>query len=119
MDVDKWSLGTLSFGATLGIGTGEIPIPQGVDVWTAMLISTLGPALLAFVSFAARFAVTIITAYLKERSRIKQEQGQQLLDDGDASNDAKGKALLLEAAAELAAANKAEELVEKLEPKGK
>jgi hypothetical protein len=39
MDVDKWSLGTLSFGATLGIGTGEIPLPQGVDVWTAMLIS--------------------------------------------------------------------------------
>ena len=119
MELDRFSLSLISFGTTLGIGTEQIPLPEHVDVWTAMLVSSIGPALIAFFSFAVRAVASIASAYLKKKAELKHEEAKAMLADNDPSNNAEAKSLMLEASAELAAANKAEELIEKLEQKGK
>jgi hypothetical protein len=119
MELDRFSLSFISFGTTLGIGTEQIPLPADVDVWTAMFVASVGPALIALFSFSVRAVASIAAAYLKKKAELKHEQAQAMLADEDQSNNAAAKTLMLEASAELAAANKAEELIENLEKKGK
>lgn len=114
MEVSKVSLSLISAVLPLGVGFGHIPIPDQVPWWVAMLIASLGPGCVGFLSFGGKAIVQITAAYFKQIFEAKRAKGKKLLEDSDRSNDAEGDKLINEANAALAAANKAEELIKQM-----
>lgn len=115
MEHNKLALSIVSFVGSFGVGVEEIPTPEGMPIWLAALIAAVGPGVVSFLWAVANASVQVLAAYLKRKAELKKQEGLALQSNNDTSDDDKAKALIQEAEAEIAAAEKAEELLQKLE----
>lgn len=78
-----------SFGATLGLAAGALPVPTGLPSWLPYVVSVMGPALV----FLLNRLLAAAAANRRSLAASKARRAKELLTDKDPANDAEGRKL--------------------------
>ena len=112
----------------LGAASGALPLfmgfnlqAQGADLpsWLIVLLSACGPVFLGIAVGGSKAAAQAVIAYFRGKSEEKLRRAELKLKDKDKSNDDEAEKELVEAKAELKAAEALEQGLDAIVVKGK
>lgn len=104
MNMTNATLGLASAVLPIAVAANQLPIPEGVPWWAALLMAALGPSCVGLLHLAGKTVLLSVAGYFRARALAKEEQANKMLSDKDSSNDAEARKLLLSAKAEQGAA---------------
>jgi len=89
-----------SVGATVGLATEAVPVPEGLPTWVAYLATTVTPLAIYVINRAAG----VRAARKEARAAFNEARAKELLADSNPENDLQAAALAQEAAEDRAEA---------------